>query len=796
MPGCCHVAQQLGGMLAFKQQAPDFPFHFTSACHAMVLCRFAGQYQVNVRPLYEMLVDYRAQLACEAVPLLLTLYCALFCMQDLVGNTKANMQLLYNKLMDGQHIPDVAADCTKVAQAWLQEIFLRRPELDAANNASSSGGSNHLWQQQPQLDVHVTGHSLGGLLAEVVTVESCSFAAAHGITWRCTSFESPGLPELYHSAALRQAPKLYWDSIMTSYLAAPNAINMLYQHLGSVVHVVVPWEQTWSHVAKCVGADIARVTAWAIVGGMVVSTMQRLPVLAAPVRQQADNEELQGPRILTGAPTGLGLRLPLPIRQQQQGRGAVPGALAAQQCNVQAAPLASVDQISSATAPAAALAGPAVPEMFTVAAANGGFWLLSHISGGMCPSGGVAQSIFQAAVAAAMSAATGPTSGTSSRQYSNAASIAITAAAPTSGLVQTAAAAGEAAASAGGATLLQHVARRTGLGVLFNTMGGWLFGRGGIWGVMECLAGVLGVEVEELIAQHALSLMRQCFDPHTGDLKQRYRRDMASWPHLGNERGEVLLTAAKQVAKWTLPSFVCHDNMGIANVLSRTAMVEARCARLAGYVVQADIQGKDVLMTDAVADSAGSLQVWPGHQQVIMPTALADPAAAAAAPCMQTGYHQPQHVAVTQLDPPPQLAAAGDGQQRQQQQQQDALMAEIADDEALMQPEGPLRWPAVSADLVQSGSQAVIAHTFEGFGVSAAAGLATTAHPLIRIVEAPQEQQLVRASAGLLPAGNGVDRQLVSCGAGAAQQQQRPQRQLELAGTRMGTGRQLMLGMS
>jgi hypothetical protein len=35
----------------------------------------------------------------------------------------------------------------------------------------------------------------------------------------------------------------HWNDVITSYLAAPNPINMLYDHLGSVVHVVVPWEQ-------------------------------------------------------------------------------------------------------------------------------------------------------------------------------------------------------------------------------------------------------------------------------------------------------------------------------------------------------------------------------------------------------------------------------------------------------------------------------------------------------------------------------------------------------------------------
>jgi hypothetical protein len=77
----------------------------------------------------------------------------------------------------------------------------------------------------------------------VATVESHAFAAAHGADWHCTSFEGPGLPDLYHRAALRVAPVEHWNNVVTSYLAAPNPINMLYEHLGSVVHVVVPWEQ-------------------------------------------------------------------------------------------------------------------------------------------------------------------------------------------------------------------------------------------------------------------------------------------------------------------------------------------------------------------------------------------------------------------------------------------------------------------------------------------------------------------------------------------------------------------------
>ncbi|WIA41003.1 hypothetical protein OEZ86_004644 [Tetradesmus obliquus] len=333
----------------------------------------------------------------------------------------------------------------QVVQAWLLELLLRHPVLDAraAPDAAAAAAAavnpqqqQHGWphqqhaggymfgalpgmtaqqqqQQQQQLlqklkrqlklDIHITGHSLGGLLAEVATVESAPFAAAHGAAWHCTSFEGPGLPELYHTAALRAAPREHWNDVITSYLAAPNPINMLYEHLGSVVHVVVPWEQTWSHVAKCVGADVARVTAWAIVGGMLIAGAQQLT--------------------------------------------------------------------------------------------------------------------------------------------------------------------------------------------------------GGIMGVLECLAGVLGVEVEELIAQHALGPMRQCFDPHTGQLKARYRRDMACWPSLGHRR-KVLLAAAQQVAKWSLPSFVCRDNVGVANIGSRTAMVEARCSRLEGYAVMQQPGDEDAA---AAAGDAGAV---------------------------------------------------------------------------------------------------------------------------------------------------------------------------------------------
>ena len=195
--------------------------------------------------------------------------------------------------------------------------------------------------------------------------------------------------------------------------------------------------------------------------------------------------------------------------------------LTLQQCDARLPQLAA-----SASAPAAlgAADGPALPQFLLVAATPSSS---SDTAAAAAPAAAAGRRLLSvplpppAAVAGAASAAA-----SSAAAQQQAASLA-------GAVVGAAAAAGEAAASFGGARILHGVLRRSGLGTLATVLGGFLFGRGGVWGVMECLAGVMGVEVEELICQHALGPMRQCFDPHTGELKPRYCRKMASWPHLG-----------------------------------------------------------------------------------------------------------------------------------------------------------------------------------------------------------------------------------------------------------------------
>lgn len=242
--------------------------------------------------------------------------------RDLVGNTIANLQLLFNKLIDDQYIPDATDDATKVIQGWLLELMARHPELRPQGAAPPGGFAGPEWTEggvggrpagrrgaparRLRLDVSITGHSLGGLIAEAATVESARFADAHGVKWRCVSFESPGLPQHYLRAAaqLRPGPGA-WDETIRGYLAAPNPINMLYPHLGTVVHVLAQWEQTWSHVAKCVGADALRIAGWVAVASLTGAAITRVTNGGGGGARRRQDDDDRGPGLPIQAPPQL-----------------------------------------------------------------------------------------------------------------------------------------------------------------------------------------------------------------------------------------------------------------------------------------------------------------------------------------------------------------------------------------------------------------------------------------------------------------------------------------------------------
>lgn len=495
-----------------------------------------------------------------------------------MGNTRTNLQLLYNKMVDEHYIPDAATDVATLLQGWLATLLARHPALrlppaavtpvtapaaaggapagatgynTTATSSSSSGSSMDGKETLPQvgLDVHITGHSLGGMLAEAVAVDCLGFAAAHAMTWRCTTFESPGLPDIYIRAAhMLQPSDEYWKAHMVGYLSAPNPINMLYGHLGSIVHVLAPWEQSWSHSAKAVAVDVARVAGWVVVGGAVVSSGGQ--ILSALRNRGRDEDE--------GSPAAAALAALCPVDGDSGAgepggvSGSSSGGLGAAALGIHAFHLATsaggsgsmggmvipsvvegarLPAAASAVAAAAATAASGGPGVGGAAAgllaSSSSVSVPAVLAAGSAPAVPAAAATTTAAAAAA--AAAGATGGSSS----STSSVAAAAGATASYIL----AASEAAVNHSVTHAVTGVVRNMGprglgasLGALTSAL---MSGSHPALRVLKCLAGVLGVEVDELWDQHLLASMRPCFDPHTGQLQERYRRDMASWPQLG-----------------------------------------------------------------------------------------------------------------------------------------------------------------------------------------------------------------------------------------------------------------------
>jgi len=513
---------------------------------------------------------------------------------DLVGNTKSNLQLVYGRLVDDSRLPESAHAAASALQRWMLSLVAPHPELRGGGGGQSGervqGLAAHAvvgdgeageeaapqrrQQQRPaaaaspaaarpprgaprgpplslSLDVVCTGHSLGAFVAEAATVENEPLAAAQGWTWRAVTFDGPGLPAAYADAALARrgggaAARSYWRRAIRRYLAAPNPINMLYPQtggIGSVTHVLVPFEQTWSHVARCVAADAARVLGWAVAGTVGADALGRWR------RRRRD---------------------------------------------------------AQAAAEAAAAA-----------------------NGGEQEGGGVGEERQEEDAMDVDGGGGGPTAHNNNIDGGNGNGNGGGGANATNTLLQ------------GAAAVAAAQLRRAGAGAAVPVLGplaAWALGAAGLAAVPECLAAVLGVEVDELLTQHGLGSIRPCFDPDTGELRPELARPMRSWPHLGASGRVVALSACRQVAAWTLPSPLCPGNVGVVHVGSRSRMVEARCRRLAGYVPLAAGEGHEALdredeEAEAEAAAAAAAAIADGRkQQKQAPPMAALPTAAAPAP--------------------------------------------------------------------------------------------------------------------------------------------------------------------
>jgi hypothetical protein len=127
------------------------------------------------------------------------------------------------------------------------------------------------------LVVHLVGHSLGGFLAEAVCVGVQDLVSL-GWKVRCTTFESTGLPPSYVDKALQRHREHYWTNTMCTYLAAPNPINMLCMHLGRIVHVKIPIDNSVQRMGRAVKAEAARATGAALLGVLLWPAARRMGV--------------------------------------------------------------------------------------------------------------------------------------------------------------------------------------------------------------------------------------------------------------------------------------------------------------------------------------------------------------------------------------------------------------------------------------------------------------------------------------------------------------------------------------
>lgn len=134
----------------------------------------------------------------------------------------------------------------------------------------------------PQLHLSLTGHSLGGLVAEAAMImiyDSNTFA---DVVARCVTFEGPGLPPNFVARAMASADNWVWEQLVTGYLQDPNPINMLYQHLGTVIHVLLPGHKDPPKYAWDGGDSKEHqetVLNFAVMGGANLLNMICLPII-------------------------------------------------------------------------------------------------------------------------------------------------------------------------------------------------------------------------------------------------------------------------------------------------------------------------------------------------------------------------------------------------------------------------------------------------------------------------------------------------------------------------------------
>lgn len=127
-----------------------------------------------------------------------------------------------------------------------------------------------LSQHDIKLDVFISGYSLGGLFAQVTTVLLQDWAHTTRSNVTCRTYESPGVPEMYHEIAknYEEDAESYWNQRIVNYKSLPNPLNTVFEDLGRVFHLKnvehISCDRNW--VMKCIAGTTRRVVFW---GGLL-----------------------------------------------------------------------------------------------------------------------------------------------------------------------------------------------------------------------------------------------------------------------------------------------------------------------------------------------------------------------------------------------------------------------------------------------------------------------------------------------------------------------------------------------
>src|SRR5581483_9054076 len=136
-----------------------------------------------------------------------------------------------------------ASDLKRLKQDVNDKLIKKLESLESRRSIEELGTMliNFKEQHFPNFDFKVVGHSLGGVIAELCAVK---------VGLECITFESPGSLEILDNLSeYKDKPRKVF-----SYLSAPNIINTLNHHPGTIYRVKLPHTDGFSmmHAANCV----------------------------------------------------------------------------------------------------------------------------------------------------------------------------------------------------------------------------------------------------------------------------------------------------------------------------------------------------------------------------------------------------------------------------------------------------------------------------------------------------------------------------------------------------------------